>query len=244
MDAQLSSNLEDLEKFFTSRMAEYDRKLEGMKTGPAANPDIVTLSREYTEFKSVIWGAISRIKTQLELLTLAQDRHEMVMRRKVLLFHGLPEERNENLNDSVLRVISVKLKLPDFPRDKLQACHRLGSPGSKPRPVLVRFAAMEHRHHVWDNKTGLKGSGITMSEFLTRPRHLAFTTARKHFGIKSCWSVEGRIVVLLPDKTRRKVDTLAEVKKLIEDYPSATGMTGTGGTESSQQVYRKTRRHK
>ncbi|XP_060810056.1 uncharacterized protein LOC132904156 [Amyelois transitella] len=235
MDTQLANNLEDLQKMFLSRMELYDQKLAKASVGgPAVHKDLASLSREYSEFKTFIWQAFSKIKSQLELLTTGQDRHEMAMRRKVLLLHGLSEKQNEKLHDEVHRIICSQMNLSDVPSNSLQVCHRLGTASSsKHRPVLVRFTTLEHRSHVWDNKTSLKGTGITISEFLTRPRHRAFTMARNHFGVKNCWSSEGKIVVLLPDKTRSKVETVAEVTRLISIHPVCSDIPGPSGTQES-----------
>lgn len=208
MDLHLANNLEELEKLFASRMGDYEEKLKKVTTGSTNPPDILNLSREFSEFKLLVWQTLSKIKTQMELLSLGFDRHETIMRRKVLLFHGVPEKPNEKLPESIFKVITDKLNLPEVPMDGLHVCHRLGSNHGKTRPVLVRFFDTEHRKLVWENKTLLKGTGVTITEFLTQSRHRVFTMARKHFGVKHSWTTDGKIVVLLPDKTRRKMETM------------------------------------
>lgn len=79
---------------------------------------------------------------------------------------------------------------------------------------------MEHRQLVWDSKKTLKGTGITISEFLTQARHRVFAAARKHFGMPNCWSMEGKIVIICPDKSRRKIETASELQDLFAKFPS------------------------
>lgn len=221
MDLNLTKNLEELEKLFTSRMGEYEQKLQKVTTGNSStHPDLTSLSQEFTEFKNFVWQTLSNMRTQIELLSLGLERHETVMRRKVLLLHGVSEKQHEKAIETVHRIISDRMKLSDISIDNIQVCHRLGSAQSKNRPILVRFFDIEHRQAVWENKTSLKGTGITVTEFLTQTRHRIFTTARKHFGIKHSWTVEGKIVVLLPDKSRRKIETMRELQALISQYPA------------------------
>lgn len=229
METDLGRNLEDLEKLFQSRMQEYEDKLQKVAAGTApVHTDLAPLSSEFNDFKKFAWKAIALIKSQIYLLSMGQDRLETSSRRKVLLLHGVPEKQNENVQDTVLHVLADKMALTDVTLANIAVCHRLGAARGKTRPILVRFVAMEHRHLVWDNKTSLKGSGITVSEFLTKMRHQAFTTARQHFGIKNCWTVEGKILVLLPDKTRRKIESMAEVQELIAAHPSSGGEENAG----------------
>lgn len=142
------------------------------------------------------------------------------MRKKVLLFHGIPEKPNEKIHEAVLNVITTLMKIPDITPQHIKVCHRLGSSQGKTRPTLVRFFSMEQRHMVWDSKTSLKGSGITLSEFLTKARHRVFTSARKHFGIKNCWTLEGKIVILTPDHHRMKIECKSELDLLMTKFPS------------------------
>lgn len=221
MDIELANNMDKLEKLFSSRMRDYEEKLLKVTTATgSAQPDISVLSREFHDFKSFVWQTLSTMKTQIELLTLGLDRHETAMRRKVLLLHGVPEKSNEKLHEVVLNILTDKMKLSDISLENLHVCHRLGSSQAKSRPVLIRFHDMEHRHLVWDSKTAMKGTGITVSEFLTKPRHQVFMSARSHFGIKQVWTVDGKICIILPNKTRRKIESLNELQQLASQFPS------------------------
>lgn len=223
MNANFS--LGDLEQLFSSRMHQYEEKLQRATTGlNPAHPDLVSLATDFAEFKSFVWQALNKMKLQLDALNTAVDRHETFMRRKVLLLHGVPENTTEKVQTTVQGILRSHLKLSDVNvSNSIHVCHRLGKSQLKPRPILVRFFNMEQRQLVWDNKKLLKGTGVTVSEFLTRTRHLAFTAARKHFGINSCWTVEGRIVVVTPDKSRHKLETMDELRQLLAHFPSSAG---------------------
>ncbi|KAL4707585.1 hypothetical protein ACJJTC_001630 [Scirpophaga incertulas] len=146
--------------------------------------------------------------------------------RDIIFISGIPEVLNENLFDTVHQVLSNKLKLSDVSKDNIQICHRLGSSQQKTRPILVRFMSTHHRQTVWEAKTALKGSGVTLSEFLTQTRHGVFLDARRHFGLKSCWTVQGKILVITSDSSRHKIETREELQELITKFPS-TGNSST-----------------
>ncbi|XP_050550735.1 uncharacterized protein LOC126912131 [Spodoptera frugiperda] len=232
---KLSSCMEELSTTFTSRMAAYEEELKSVNSSEASHKNIASLSKDYTEFKGLMLKTISALKMQVELLSLGLDRHEMASRRQVLLLHGLPEEKDEDYTSRALTVVADKLKMPNVSSADIVSCHRLGADTSKPRPLLIRFQSHSLRSEVWRSKTLLKGSGLVFSEFLTKPRHDAFLAARKHFGMKQCWTSEGKIVVLLPDKSRRKIESPAELQQLARQFPTSVTSTGepTAGAQSS-----------
>ncbi|CAH2063257.1 unnamed protein product, partial [Iphiclides podalirius] len=133
---------------------------------------------------------------------------------------------------SVIEALTNQMKLPEFSKADISSCHRMGKDSSRPRPILVRFQAYKKRSEVWENKTCLKGSGVTLSEFLTKSRHEVFKRARIHFGVKDCWTSEGRIV-LLPNKSR--IERMSELEELIHRYPTPHNVASTTRAGTSTQ---------
>ncbi|XP_052745768.1 uncharacterized protein LOC128199597 [Bicyclus anynana] len=222
LHSQLSKNMEQIISQFKSRMDNFDTALEQSKSSCSKVHDLVSLSADYTIFKELMWKTLAMLQQQVQLLTAGFDKHEMHSRRTVLLFHGVPEDDSENTESKISRLIHNHLKLPCIDDACIEACHRLGVKKDRHRPILVRFSNMKHKSSVWNAKTALKGSGVTMSEFLTKPRQETFVAARKHFGIKNCWSSDGVIIVALPDKTRTRMVSLSELQQIISKYPQDT----------------------
>ena len=131
-----------------------------------------------------MWKTRSLLKSQVELLVLGMDLLESQSRRKLLLLHGIREEKDEDVLRKTIELLYVKSTSIDL-------CHRLGTKKNSARPVLDRFSSLRLRSSVWKENTLLKGSKVTMTEFLTKSRQEVFVSARKHFGIKKCWSAEG-----------------------------------------------------
>nr|XP_049706813.1 uncharacterized protein LOC126056782 [Helicoverpa armigera] len=226
---KLTSCMEDLSNTFTSRMATYEEELKNAGSTEASHRTIASLSRDYSEFKCLVWKTMGALKMQVELLTLGFDRHEMASRRQVLLLHGLPEQEGEDTVSRAVSVLTDKMKLGNVSALDIASCHRLGADGGKTRPLLIRFQSYSLRSDVWKSKTVLKGSGLVLSEFLTKPRHDTFVAARKHFGVKECWTSEGKIVILLPNKSRRKIESLAELQQLMVQFPTSATVASEPG---------------
>lgn len=224
LHTQLSKNMDDIVNLFESRMKNFDKALAQTQTSSRSTnntvfSDLSSLASDYMVFKDLVWKTLAMIRQQLQLLSAGYDKHEMLSRRKVLLFHGLSEDAEEQPDTKVYDVICNKMKLCNVDVSNIDLSHRLGAKRDKPRPILVRFTSLKARNSVWNAKTALKGSGITVSEFLTKCRQEVLVTARKHFGLKSCWSSDGMIVIALPDKSRKKISTLHELQPLLGKFP-------------------------
>lgn len=212
---QLLKSMEELSSVFTSRMGEFEKNLS--QSGSAtSNPTLKTLTAEFHTFKSFVWKTLGILKSQIELVVVGLDRLETQSRRKVLLFHGLEENTNEDVLEKMLHVLSNHLKMTDIRSTAIESCHRLGVKKDSARPILLRFNSCQLRSSVWKAKTKLKGTKITVTEFLTKSRQEVFIAARKHFGIKKCWSSDGMVVILLPSNSTIKISSLRELKQLIE----------------------------
>lgn len=221
---KLSKNMEELAAVFTSRMAGHEKELQEAST--SARPGtIAALSREFADFKAFVTTSLTILRSQVDLLLLGLDRHEMASRRKVLLMHGVPETAAETVSTLVSSLLTDKMNVSADCASSVSVCHRLGVARDKPRPILVRFSTVAARNEAWAAKKTLKGTTTLVSEFLTKSRHDVFMTARKHFGVSGSWTTEGRVVILLPDKSRAKVEQMAELRELMEKFPSKVSDT-------------------
>lgn len=217
---QSTSNFQDIVEKINLQMKVYEDKL--LKLTPASTSelsDLAALKSEFFNFKSFVLETFSLFKTQLELLSLGLDRHEVFIRRNVLLFHNIPENSKETPIDLATKLIVDTLSLPEITSNNIEVCHRLGVSQGKPRPLLVKFTNYNCRQLVWSNKTALRGSGQIITEFLTKTRHQVFMEARKYYGMKNCWSSDGKIIILLPNKSRHKIELMSELQTLIQHHP-------------------------
>ena len=215
---KLLKSMDELSTMFSSRMGEFEKTLS-QPSSAVPTPSVKALTSDFYNFKAFVWKTLSLLKSQVELLVLGMDRLESQSRRKVLLLHGIREEKDEDVLRKTIKLLSGHMKLSDVKSTSIDLCHRLGTKKNSARPVLVRFSSLQLRSSVWKAKTLLKGTKVTMTEFLTKSRQEVFVSARKHFGIKKCWSADGIVVILLANKSKVKISSLSELKRLIVQNP-------------------------
>lgn len=182
---------------------------------PGAGSSIVSLSQDFKQFQAFTLSALTSLHKQLDLLAIECDSLEMGSRRKMLLLHGAAEAKNEDTRQLVVSIAIKHLGLPDIKVGDINRAHRMGraAAADRPRPLVVKFREQDLRDRVWFAKTNLKGSGITMSEFLTKRRHKLFKEARQRVGVAKCWSHQGRVVVLGDSGKRHIINSYADIEK-------------------------------
>ncbi|KAJ2944171.1 hypothetical protein O0L34_g5176 [Tuta absoluta] len=201
---EVKMSLENLSKLFTAQMARYESRTQ-----------VSDIPADYAEFKSFVVTALDSLYQQIDLLASEVDQLEMRSRRKMLLIHGVQESAHQDSVSEVMDLCKTSLGLAHITPADISRTHRLGRViNSKPRPLLVKFTSMEIRSKVWAAKTGLKGSGVTISEFLTKRRHEVFMAAREQFGISKSWTRDGTIVVLTKDGSKCHITTMKELEKI------------------------------
>lgn len=206
----IKESLITMNEMFTVKMNEFQQELH-KSSSPATTS---SLAADFHNFKSFTLSALSTLQKQVELIGWQMDRQEMRRRRKMLLFHGIAEEKSEDPLARVVTVIGDKLDLTDFSSSSIKASYRIGRPSDKTRPIAVKFLDISIRNKVWYAKTKLKGSGITQSEFLTPPRHATFLEARQRFGVRKCWTRDGIIHITTPDGSKHRVEYISELDNL------------------------------
>ena len=213
----LKGSIAELMAQFHDRMAKFEAELA--KPSPSASPSSSTslsLAADYAVFKKFVLDALGCLERQVEALAKDVDALEMRGRRKMLLLHGVDEVSKEETSEVVAEVFRNNLKLDTFCTAAIRRCHRMGSQGSagKPRAILIKLQDVDIRDKVWFAKTKLKGSGITLSEFLTRSRHQVFMKAREKFGVTNCWTKLGYIHVLGADGSKHRVVNHSELNAI------------------------------
>ncbi|CAG4974133.1 unnamed protein product [Colias eurytheme] len=174
------------------------------------------------------------------------DNLEMRKRRKILLLHGVQECKDENPTATALNVVTQHLKICNLSTDSITQCHRLGmSKDNKPRPILIKVRDISNKEQIWSSKTNLKGTGITLSEFLTKNRHDIFMAARSQFGVSKCWTRDGKIFVIGPGGVRHRIEELADLKAIAaapSDKPNPGTAAPTSNSSKDPKVVARSKR--
>lgn len=217
MEAVLKSQMQ-LQELFLKRMDAFQTQLQEQSSSSGASTSVVV---EFEAFRTFILTALKSLQDQVCLIAKETDGLEMRARRKILLLHGVVEDKNEDMVASVVDVVVKQLKVKNFSADHISRCHRMGRSAipERPRPILLKLRDMSVRQKLWDSKTALKGTGVTLSEFLTKPRHDAFMAARLRFGITKCWTRDGAVIIIGIDGKRHRITSIVELDRIEAPAP-------------------------
>lgn len=208
----MANSMKQLELMFTQQMDDFKGRVDKSSPSRATTSSI---SEEFTAFRTFIIGALQLLQNQLHVVSREVDNLEMRSRRKMLLLHGVSEESNEDTTEVIVKTVVQKLKVDGFTKSAISRCHRMGrAAADRPRPILFKLHDTVMKNKVWQAKTSLKSSGITMSEFLTKSRHDTFMAARQRFGVSKCWTKDGCIFIMAPDGARLRVSCQQELDKI------------------------------
>lgn len=235
----VKQSLTDMMVHFTNQMSAFESEL---KKTPAAvssgsNPTTGGLAAEFYAFRTYIMSAVQLLQQQVEMLARETDQLEMRGRRKILLVHGVAEVPKEDTSAVVVKLVADKLGVEDFTCSGIGRCHRMGRPADDHcRPILVKFKDITVRDSAWFAKKKLKGSGTTLSEFLTKRRHDAFMAARDRFGVKKCWTRDGMVHIEAPDGSRHRVVSKAELSSIPSSAAASTSSPAAAEPVASEPV--------
>ncbi|PIK43755.1 putative exosome complex exonuclease RRP44 [Apostichopus japonicus] len=183
-----------------SRVLEVEKKLDD------SNKDNYELKERLAKQEE---GQFLKINTDMEQYS----------RRNNLRIFGMKEDPNENTMDVFVKLAKEKLKL-ELNSDFIDRCHRLGrsTPGTNPRPILVKFLSYQHRREVIKARRNLKGSGITIKEDITMMNNRLLTETHRHVKVSNCWTVERRVIALVKsdneEETKISINSSADLAKL------------------------------
>lgn len=231
---ELQKTVESVTEQLNKRMADFDAELAAVREKSGSPHTLDSLAEDFATFRSDTIAILSNLQSLISILVRDVERLEMRGRRKILLLHGVPEEKGESATDAALSVFSDCLEDPPLGPEAINRCHRMGrSEGEKPRPILVKFRDVADRDRVWFAKKSLKNSGRTLSEFLTASRHKLFMAARTKLGVSKCWTRDGDIFYVDAVGKKRRIASYAELDDIAG---SDTASKVTGDSEKVQQV--------
>ena len=133
---------------------------------------------------------------------------EQYQRRESVRFLGVgPDskaEKAEECEHKIMTLIRRELKLNINTAD-ISVMHRIGIPGTRPRPVIVKFVTRKHKMEVLAKRRLLKGTKKVIVEDLTPLNMSRLTTTKQHPNVLTTWTKDGKIHALLKNNTVVKV---------------------------------------
>jgi len=160
--------------------------------------------------------------TKIKSLENRVDELEQRTRMDTLRFHGIKEGQNENTDTEIIKTVKENLDIVLDPRD-ISISHRIGTPGSDNRPILVKFTRLSDRTKVFRAKKVLKNkiTKLFMSEDLTKKKADFFKQVRdlRNDGyILRTWTSDGKIFYVLNENDKPTIiSTDAEIKEIRDN---------------------------
>lgn len=224
----------DLEGGLVQKMAEFENRLKA-----ATTPTSTTLSQlrdEFYSFKDSVTFMLNLMQQQIQNCVKSIDAINMHHRKKALLLTGFLESPTTDLKHEVLLLLHDKLGLTNISQSSIHHCFRLGvQQNSRPRPVVVFFSDHQSKSQVWNSKSKLKGSSISVGEFLTKIRQSVYRGARNHFGIKNVWTLDGAIHIK-HSEGRTKICSQEELSALIAKFPTGSPASSDKTTQNNNKT--------
>ncbi|XP_077966266.1 uncharacterized protein LOC144419915 [Styela clava] len=158
---------------------------------------------------------IKEILKRLEILEKQHDDLEQYGRRNCIILHGcksVPETKYDQFEDFVIKSLNSNLKL-DSPIVKfdIDITHKLRSKSPK-NPIIIKFVRRSTKNLIYGRKKDLKGSGLSITESLTRSRLKLLTAAKEAFGKHKVSTMNGTIYAYLD--RRRVISCLNDITTL------------------------------
>jgi hypothetical protein len=140
-------------------------------------------------------------------------------RRNCLIVTGVRETKGENTDEVIKSFAASKLGVTVEDMD-IDRTHRLGKPGMKPRPIIVKLTRYNTRLKIMKERRKLKGQKMGIQEHLTPfTQHLlnkANELCETAPWIKKVWTWDGRVTCLMQveENSPAKKMTVTKVEDL------------------------------
>lgn len=192
-----------------------------------AVPNYNSLKAELDDLSS----RISQIMAKLADIYRMADEQEQYSRRNCVVLHGyrsVPETDYDKFETHMLETLNNCLNLdkPLTPHD-VDTSHKLRSKNNEKPPIIIKFVRRSVKAKVYAAKRRLKGSGLTITESLTKRRLDLLNVAKDAFGFKRVWTYEGRIYTFHQNK-RQEIRTFIDVDNLKSQRSYSAVTTGSG----------------
>lgn len=204
-----------------NKMVNYEERLYSAKEQSVGLPNYALLEElcsDFSAYKAEILKCFNDLKVVIQNSINKTDQIESYSRKNCLIVHGITESKDEEVTTVALKFLKDKLQL-DVDLSSIDNCHRLNTlaKSKHPRPIIIKFTTYLIRSKVWSTKKLLKGTNYFISESLTRIRLNLYKKARESFGSKNAWTIDGRIIVLLPDGKKKTIETAVQLQDAERD---------------------------
>ena len=133
------------------------------------------------------------------------DDLEQYQRSNCLILHRSDSANNENYNEFLKELVKLKLPSTDvIQKQDIDIVHcllalnrsRQDRAGTKfIPPIIIKFVCCSVQNYIYSSKSKLVGSGLFITESLTRKRLHFLKVAQQEFQVQNTWPLKGSIFV-------------------------------------------------
>lgn len=204
---ELNARVGDIEESLKMGIEELKSQLSSSSN---TSEDVSAFTAKLNDFQNKIMQSINSIKTDLlkmkEKVNSAEklvDDHKQETYLNSVIISGIPEKSNEDLYEEVCKLLNTKILFNSNPRIQITItdinyCQRIGKKDDKRkkfRLVSVEFTNRWMRDLVFNSKKNLKGSGLAISERLTKYNLNLYNKVYAKVGMRRCWTWRGKIFI-------------------------------------------------
>lgn len=160
--------------------------------------EITTLREENSNLKSEVQklsNVVIQIKAELAQQNNKINNLETYSRSNNLIFYGIRQDNPENCESKIKNVLGNVMHIDNVDNIDIEKCHRLGQ--KKGAPIIVRFQSFKDRAKIWNLKSSLKDSKISISEDFP---HETINKRKTLFPIMMQARKKGKLAFLKEDK--------------------------------------------
>ena len=167
---------------------------------------------------------MSTLVPKIEKLEKEADDQEQYSRSNCLIVHGIKNtsKRGEYLDNENFVCLELNKKLtlnPPIQVSDLDIAHPL--PSKKGDAVIIKFLRRTQRNLFYSKKKQLKGTGVVITESLTKRRLKLLEAAKSAFGRYSAWTMKDDVYGFHNNKKHR-INDFTDINKITSTYASVT----------------------
>lgn len=214
----------NFENKFDSKFANFESEIHDIKLKQVTfNTDLTNTATIADANKTKITCITNDVENILKENTMLKNTVDQLQRRENLILDGLEVKNEISLIAHVKVFIDSHFStlIDDI---RITQCYRIGKPGTKPRPILIKFATKYERDLIWKKRTFLKGSNLYLSEDFSpsvkqarKSLYPYFKAAHRVYGDSPTTHVYLSHDKLLIGKSTYTVDTINDLPTEIKE---------------------------
>ena len=182
--------------------------------------EIGRLSQQIEELH-IKFRLISDMITKFEL---GLDNLEQYSRRNCLILHGINIQNLPNCHDNYSKFLEVLLSIINqrlglhLSKNVIDIALPLPKARNGKVPIIIKFLRRSDRNNIFRKKKMLAGSGLALTESLTKMRLALFTETQSFIGKDKVWTFNGTVYCEINSK-REAIHSQLDLYRLVESHP-------------------------